>query len=74
VIGPPKSVSFDPAGKLTRAGEGFAQKYGIPIEKLSVVATPKGEYLAAQQVIPAEIRKRDSGGSSSAGRQRDSLA
>jgi len=58
VIGPPKSVSFDPAGKLTRAGEGFAQKYGIPIEKLSVVATPKGEYLAAQQVIPGDPQKR----------------
>ena len=57
VIGPPKSVSFDPAGKLTRAGEGFAQKYGIPIEKLSIVETPKGEYLAAQQVIPGRSAK-----------------
>src|SRR5258705_11374234 len=57
VIGPPKSVSFDPAGKLTRSGEGFAQKYGIHIEKLSVVATPKGEYLAAQQVIPGRSAK-----------------
>src|SRR6266436_9978954 len=34
VIGPPKSVSFDPAGKLTRAGESFAQKHGIPVESL----------------------------------------
>jgi len=57
VIGPPKSVSFDPAGKLTRAGEGFAQKHGIPIEKLSIVETPKGEYLAAQQVIPGRSAK-----------------
>src|SRR6266566_2296739 len=51
VLGPPKSVSFDAAGKQTRAAESFAQKIGIPVEKLSLVATPKGEYLAAQQVI-----------------------
>src|SRR5258708_33117885 len=52
VIGPPKSVSFDPAGKLTRSGEGFAQKYGTHIEKLSVVAPHKSEYIAGQEIIP----------------------
>jgi glycyl-tRNA synthetase beta chain len=51
VTGPPKSASFDAAGKPTRAAEGFAQKYGISVDKLSVVATAKGEYIAAQQVI-----------------------
>jgi glycyl-tRNA synthetase beta chain len=51
VMGPPKSASFDSAGKPTRAAEGFAQKFGIPVDKLSLVVTPKGEYIAAQQII-----------------------
>jgi glycyl-tRNA synthetase beta chain len=51
VMGPPKSASFDSAGKPTRAAEGFAQKFGIPVDKLLLVATPKGEYIAAQQII-----------------------
>ena len=51
LTGPPKSVAYDVEGKPTRAAESFAQKAGIPIEKLSVVMTPKGEYLAASQVI-----------------------
>jgi glycyl-tRNA synthetase beta chain len=49
--GPPKSVAFDADGKPTRAAESFAQKAGLPISKLSIVMTPKGEYLAAKQVI-----------------------
>jgi glycyl-tRNA synthetase beta chain len=57
VMGPPKSVSFDPSGKPTRAAESFAQKIGVPMEKLSLVATPKGEYLAAQQVIRGKSAK-----------------
>ena len=51
VMGPPKSVSFDDAGKPTRAAESFAQKMGVRVDELSLVATPKGEYLSAQQVI-----------------------
>jgi glycyl-tRNA synthetase beta chain len=57
VVGPPKSVSFDNVGKPTRAAESFAQKIGLPVEKLSLVATPKGEYLAAQQVIHGKLAK-----------------
>src|SRR5216683_7213173 len=57
MMGPPKSVSFDNAGKPTRAAESFAQKIGLPVDKLSLVATPKGEYLAAQQVIPGRPAK-----------------
>ncbi len=56
-MGPPKSVSFDNAGKPTRAAESFAQKIGLPVDKLYLVATPKGEYLAAQQVIPGRPAK-----------------
>src|SRR6266853_1358964 len=50
-MGPPKSVSFDAAGKPTRAAESFAQKVGISVDKLTLVSTAKGEYLTAKRVI-----------------------
>jgi glycyl-tRNA synthetase beta chain len=52
-IGPPKSVAFDPQGKPTKAALGFAQKEGVGVETLEVVATDKGEYLC--------VRKREEG-------------
>jgi glycyl-tRNA synthetase beta chain len=57
VMGPPKSVSFDNVGRPTRAAESFAQKVGLPVAKLALVSTPKGEYLAATQVIPGRWAK-----------------
>ena len=52
VNGPPKSVAFDNVGQPTRAAVSFAEKQGIPLEKLVIVNTPRGEYLAARQTIP----------------------
>ena len=51
ITGPPKSVSYDSAGKPTRAAESFAQKMNMGVENLSTISTPKGEYLSAKQVI-----------------------
>ena len=51
VMGPPKSVAFDIAGQPTRAAISFSEKQGIPLSKLEVVNTPKGEYVVARQVI-----------------------
>jgi glycyl-tRNA synthetase beta chain len=51
ITGPPKSVAFDQVGEPTRAAMSFAEKQGIPISRLKIVATPKGEYLAATQVV-----------------------
>src|SRR5260221_9309565 len=50
-MGPPKSVSFDAAGKPTRAAETFAQKAGISVDTLTLLSTAKGEYLTAKRVI-----------------------
>ncbi|MFH1679304.1 MAG: glycine--tRNA ligase subunit beta [Candidatus Eisenbacteria bacterium] len=47
VTGPPKRIAFDPEGKPTKAALGFAGTQGVPVEALRVVATEKGEYLAA---------------------------
>ena len=62
VTGPPKSVAFDAEGKATRAAESFAAKQGVPVASLYLVTTPKGEYLAAEQVskgYPAAERLRE---------------
>src|ERR1700686_5481815 len=57
VTGPPKGVAFDNVGTPTRAAESFAQKVGLPISKLSFIMTPRGEYLAAKQVIHGRAAK-----------------
>ena len=49
IIGPPANIGFDDNGKPTMAGQKFAEKVGIPVNKLTIKETPKGEYLAAQK-------------------------
>lgn len=51
ITGPPKSVAYDSLGEPTRAAESFASKQGIPLSKLTIVNTPKGEYVAAVQTV-----------------------
>lgn len=57
VTGPPKSVAYDNVGKPTRAAESFATKQGVPVGKLYSVSTPRGEYIAAKQVIHGRAAK-----------------
>ncbi len=62
VMGPPKSVAYDNVGRPTRAAESFAEKQSVPLSKLRTIQTPKGEYLAVQQIIrgrPAREILRD---------------
>ena len=58
VTGPPKSVAYDAAGKPTRAAESFAQKMNVAVDSLGIIATSKGEYLAARQVILGRSSKQ----------------
>jgi glycyl-tRNA synthetase beta chain len=51
ITGPPKSIAFDIAGQPTRAAVSFAEKQGIPLSKLEIANTPKGEYLVSRQVV-----------------------
>ena len=46
-IGPPAKVAFDANGQPTKAALNFAEKVGVPVDKLSRKQQPKGEYLAA---------------------------
>jgi glycyl-tRNA synthetase beta chain len=55
VLGPPKSVAYDNVGAPTRAAESFAEKQGIPLAKIQIVNTPKGEYLAARKTIAGKF-------------------
>jgi len=47
VTGPPRRIAYDGEGKPTRAAIAFAEKNGVPLAKLKIEATPKGEYLTA---------------------------
>ncbi len=47
VLGPPRQAAYDAEGRPTIAAVKFAEKVGVPVGKLTVVATPKGEYLHA---------------------------
>jgi len=51
ITGPPKAVAFDAAGEPTRAAFSFAEKQGVAVSKVSIVNTPKGEYLAVKQTV-----------------------
>jgi glycyl-tRNA synthetase beta chain len=50
VIGPPAKVGFDENGMPTVAGQKFAEKVGVPVNKLTVKETPRGSYLAAEKM------------------------
>jgi glycyl-tRNA synthetase beta chain len=49
VTGPPKQVAFDATGKPTVAAEKFAEKVKVPVAKLRIIKTQKGEYLCAKK-------------------------
>lgn len=49
VIGPAKRIAFDEGGKPTKAAMGFARSQGVRVEDLEIVATEKGEYIAARK-------------------------
>jgi glycyl-tRNA synthetase beta chain len=51
VTGPPKSIAFDSVGEPTKAAMSFAEKQGIPVSKLRIIQTPRGEYVAATQTV-----------------------
>ena len=48
VVGPPAKVGFDAAGKPTVAAKKFAEKVGVPVDRLAVKETAKGSYLCAK--------------------------
>jgi len=57
IIGPPEKIGFDEKGKATIAAEKFAEKAGVPVDKLSVKNTKKGTYLCAVKTEPGYSAK-----------------
>jgi glycyl-tRNA synthetase beta chain len=49
IIGPPKAVAVDAAGKATPAAAGFARTQGVAVSDLIEVDTPRGVYLAVKK-------------------------
>lgn len=55
-MGPAKNVAYV-NGELTRAGEGFAKSQGVEPDKLEIVTTPKGEYIAVRKYMEGKETK-----------------
>jgi glycyl-tRNA synthetase beta chain len=55
ITGPPKSIAYDNVGEPTRAAMSFAEKQGIPVSKLTIANTPKGEYVVVKQVVLGKL-------------------
>ena len=47
LLGPPEQIAFDPNGQPTVPAHKFAEKTGVPVERLKVRKTDKGSYLYA---------------------------
>ncbi len=50
VMGPPKRIAYDAAGKPTQAALGFAKTNGVNISEVTFKVLPKGEYLCILKV------------------------
>ncbi|AJE04242.1 glycine--tRNA ligase subunit beta [Geobacter pickeringii] len=46
-LGPAKNIAFSADGSPSKAAEGFARGQGVAVSDLTLVATEKGEYVAA---------------------------
>ncbi|MBI4843848.1 MAG: glycine--tRNA ligase subunit beta [Nitrospirae bacterium] len=57
LTGPPKSISYDKEGNLTKAAAGFAKSAGIDVSELKIVETERGEYLQASVHVPGRNTK-----------------
>ena len=55
IPGPSAKVGFDPQGKPTVAAQKFADKVNLPLDRITVKQTPKGDYLCARISEPAEL-------------------
>jgi glycyl-tRNA synthetase beta chain len=52
VLGPPRKAGYDSDGRPTTAAVKFAEKLGLPVNRLGIASTPKGEYLSASVTDP----------------------
>ncbi|MFC1546150.1 glycine--tRNA ligase subunit beta [bacterium] len=48
IMGPPKNIAYDDKGAPAKALLGFVNNNKIPLEKIKIKQTPKGEYIAIE--------------------------
>lgn len=58
LLGPSKKAAIDAEGKMTKAAVGFARSKGVEVDALTVVATPKGEYLMLVREVQGDDTQR----------------
>ncbi len=58
LLGPSKKAAFDADGKMTKAAVGFARSKGVEVDALTVVDTPKGEYLMLRREVQGDDTQR----------------
>ncbi len=51
VIGPPKAIAYAADGAPTSAAKGFAKAQNVDLDRLEVISTPRGEYVAVRKTI-----------------------
>ncbi len=49
VLGPPTAVAFDAQGRPTKAAQGFATGQGVPLNRLTIRTTAKGDYVCVRK-------------------------
>jgi glycyl-tRNA synthetase beta chain len=54
LLGPSKKAAFDAEGQMTKAAVGFARSKGADVSDLTVVDTPKGDYLMLVREVKGE--------------------
>lgn len=50
VTGPPRQVAIQADGSYSQAALGFARSQGVPVERLEVIRTARGEYLGFRRL------------------------
>lgn len=58
LTGPPRSVAYDGQGRPTVAAKGFAKKNKIPVGRLLIVSTAKGEYAGFERRLKGQPAAR----------------
>ncbi|MBP1624575.1 MAG: glycyl-tRNA synthetase, beta subunit, partial [Acidobacteria bacterium] len=53
-VGEQERLAYDAAGNPTRAALAFAEKNGVPVSRLRIVQTPKGDYLSVERKARGE--------------------
>lgn len=53
-IGPPRQLAYDAGGRPTKAALAFAERWQVPVSKIEIVQTPRGEYLAVRRKLGGE--------------------